>query len=195
MLSTGACPTPPPMLSVDTVLTFIPVSSKSKLDEAEPLQRSALAIGERMLGTNHSDVATYYNNLSRWGSIPVSLSSSVSLIFFFVVDTSVFGCRILSISPSLSMSFSIYPYHIRCRYRCRYRYHCRYHYRYRFRFRFRYHYCYRYHLSLSSSLSLWVSFLLSLSFSLSLSLSLLAFVGSTSVQVSLTLDFGFCPHP
>ena len=38
---------------------------KSKLDEAEPLQRSALAIGERMLGTNHSDVATYYNNLSR----------------------------------------------------------------------------------------------------------------------------------
>lgn len=38
---------------------------QDKLAEAEPLQRSALAIGERMLGSNHSDVATYYNNLSR----------------------------------------------------------------------------------------------------------------------------------
>ena len=39
---------------------------QDKLQEAEPLQRSALSIGERMLGTNHSDVATYYNNLSRY---------------------------------------------------------------------------------------------------------------------------------
>lgn len=41
------------------------VRAAGKLEEAEPLQRRAVEIGEQVLGANSPDLATWVNNLGR----------------------------------------------------------------------------------------------------------------------------------
>lgn len=41
------------------------VRAAGKLEEAEPLQRRAVEIGEKVLGPNSPDLATWVNNLGR----------------------------------------------------------------------------------------------------------------------------------
>ena len=41
------------------------VRAAGKLEEAEPLQRRAVEIGEKVLGSNSPDLATWVNNLGR----------------------------------------------------------------------------------------------------------------------------------
>ena len=41
------------------------VRAAGKLEEAEPLQRRAVEIGEQVLGPNSPDLATWVNNLGR----------------------------------------------------------------------------------------------------------------------------------
>lgn len=41
------------------------VRAAGKLEEAEPLQRRAVEIGEEVLGPNSPDLATWVNNLGR----------------------------------------------------------------------------------------------------------------------------------